>query len=160
MHHVRVVLAGEDVPGAAHVRGQLVDDLDSPDHIADQRRVAQVALNKFIGRRIGELMPLQVHRAHPESLGFEPLHQVATDKAAGPIHQYSFHVRLHDDSTVCGQSGARMRLGAGLCEHGFNARDTRLATAVPLQVRTPSPAHLGESRALVQGVREHLGQAG
>src|ERR1035438_1463375 len=79
-------------------------------------------------------------------------------KPPAPFTSTLFMSTSSYDSINLGQCGTRMGLGTSLYEHGFNARDARLSTAVSFQVRTASLAHLGESRAPVQGVPQHVGE--
>ena len=70
VHDVGIVLAGEDVAGAAHVGGELVDLVEAPiDRLAAQTsRIAQVADEEIVGLGLGELGILEVDAADPEAL--------------------------------------------------------------------------------------------
>jgi hypothetical protein len=48
VHYRGVVLAGEDVPGSAHIGCQLIDFVYALDYLADYGRVAQVADDEFV----------------------------------------------------------------------------------------------------------------
>jgi hypothetical protein len=85
------VLTGKNVPRAPHVGGELVDFFHSVHHLLDKMRIAEIAQQELIRGRFGELMPFQIRPADPKSLGLQPFHQMAADKAAGAGHQYSFH---------------------------------------------------------------------
>ena len=88
MHDVGVVLAGEDVAGAAHVGGELVDLVEAPidDGVAESG-VAQVADDEVVGLGLGELGEFQVHAADPEAFMLEAAHQVAADEASRAADQ-------------------------------------------------------------------------
>jgi uncharacterized protein (DUF362 family) len=88
MHDVGVVLAGEDIAGAAHVGRQLVHLGElTVDHPADAFRVAQVLHHEVVGLRLGERIELQVDAADPEAFALEALDQVSTDKSARAQNQ-------------------------------------------------------------------------
>ena len=70
---VGIVLAGEDVPRAPHIGGQLVDLVDAVHHPPHQRRIAQVAQDEFVRRQGRVLMLLQIDGAHPVALVFSLL---------------------------------------------------------------------------------------
>ena len=93
MHHVGIVLAGEDVAGAAHVGGELIDFIEFPiDHRRADILLAQIADDEIIGLRLGEFRIFQVDAADPEAFAFQTLHHVAGDKAAGAANQCLSHV--------------------------------------------------------------------
>ena len=90
VHHVGVVLAGEDVTGAAHIGGQLIDLVEAAvDGFTAHGRVAQVADDEVIGHGFAEARILQVHAAHPKAFLFQSLNEVAPDEAARTADQCS-----------------------------------------------------------------------
>src|SRR5690606_781430 len=94
VHHVRVVLAGENVAGAAHVGGQLIDLVEAAvDGLPADIPVAEVADDEIVGFRLGEARVLQIHTADPETLPAQPSHNVGADEAAGSQNKGSLHSR-------------------------------------------------------------------
>jgi hypothetical protein len=64
VHHVGVIVAGEDAAGTAHVGGELVDVVEAlVKDLAADRLVAQVADDELISRARGELMVFQIYAA-------------------------------------------------------------------------------------------------
>jgi len=81
---IGVVLAGEDVAGAAHVGSQLINFIESlVDRAADVVGVTQIGDDEIIGLGFGVLIELQVDSAHPEAFPLQSFDQMAADKAAG-----------------------------------------------------------------------------
>ena len=93
MHHVGVVLAGEDIAGAAHVGGELIDliELAVDDGRADIL-LAQVADDEIVGFGLGEFRIFQIDAADPEAFTLQPLDQMAGDKTASAANQCLFHL--------------------------------------------------------------------
>jgi len=91
VHDVSIIFSGENEPGAAHVRGQLVNFGQSLiDDVGDEARIAQVPDREVIGRGYGVLVFLQVDTAHPVTLVLQSLHQVPTDESACTTDQRAF----------------------------------------------------------------------
>ena len=66
VHDVGVVLAGEDVAGAAHVGGELIDLVEAPiDDGATERLVAQIADDEIIGLGFGSIRGTSDRRRGP-----------------------------------------------------------------------------------------------
>jgi hypothetical protein len=93
MHDGRVMLSGEYVTGAAHVRGELVDFIDSVEDLLGEGLISKIAEKEFIGGRLGEFMAFDIDAAYPEALLFQPFYQVSPDKSSGSVDQNSFHFR-------------------------------------------------------------------
>jgi hypothetical protein len=92
MHDAGVVFAGKDIPGTAHIRRQLVDFIDPRNGGFHQIGVAKIAHDKLVRRRFGVLVAFDVYRPDPISFGLQPSYEMASDEAAGAIHQDSFQV--------------------------------------------------------------------
>jgi hypothetical protein len=83
------VLAGEDVAGAAHVGGKLVDFIETAvDDLAAEGGVAEVSDYEIVGRRVGKLRELQIDAPHPEPIRLQAPDEVAPDKASRATDQY------------------------------------------------------------------------
>ena len=93
MHHIRVVFAGEDVAGPAHVGGKLVDFIEAFIYDgATQILVAQIADDEVICLSFGVFVELQIHAADPEALPLQSLDKMAADKTAGAAYQCLPHI--------------------------------------------------------------------
>jgi len=114
VHDVGVVLAGEHEAGAAHVRRELVDLVETPVHnrTADDW-IAQVADDEVVGLRLGVGRELEVDAAHPATFALEPLHHVAADEPACAKDERFLQSRL-----PVGRASAR-RLRSS-CGSGFS----------------------------------------
>ena len=89
------MIAGENIPGAAHIRRKLVDFIELPvDHRPDIGRLSQIRDDEIVGFGPGVTRMLQVNTPHPASLGFKAMHQMAADKAARPEHENLFHTEI------------------------------------------------------------------
>ncbi len=83
MHHVGVVLSGEDVAGAAHVGGELVNLVETTiDNLFAECSVAQITADKVVGFRLGMLMKFDVDAADPKSFSPQPLDEMAANESA------------------------------------------------------------------------------
>ncbi len=82
------MVAGEDVAGAAHVGGELVDLVEAlvDDGVAENG-VAEVADDELVGGGLAVFVALDVDAADAVALALEALHEVAADESAGPAHQ-------------------------------------------------------------------------
>ena len=88
MHHVGVVLAGEDIAGPSHVGGELINFVKAPiDHVFHKVLVAKIADDKIIRLGLAEARELEVGAAHPEAFSLQTPHEMMTDEAAGPAHE-------------------------------------------------------------------------
>jgi len=104
MHHVRVMLGGEDIPRTPHVGGKLIDLVEpSVEHGTAYRGVAQVADDELVSCRFRELGMLDVHTPNEQPFRSQSPRQVASDEPACTAHQSSFH-RLFS------AAGARTRM--------------------------------------------------
>ncbi len=114
MHDVGVMIAGEDVAGAAHVRGQLIDFVKAAVHRrAAIDRIAQVGGNEIVGFGRRKIREFQVNGADPETFAFQPLDQVRTDKPTATANQRRLHLlALVVFSTAADQADAG---GIALC---------------------------------------------
>ena len=88
------MFASEVVAGATHLGRQLVDLLYPFHDVADHRRIAQVADDEFVRRKLGELVTLQVDGSDPMAFASEPLNEVAADEATGAVDKDAFHGAL------------------------------------------------------------------
>jgi len=92
VHDVGVVLAGEDIAGAAHVGRELVDLLEMPvDQALAEPKIPQVTDHEIVGLGHRKFRKLQIGAAHEKALALQPAHQVAADESARPAHQCRFH---------------------------------------------------------------------
>jgi hypothetical protein len=92
VHDVGVVLAGEDIAGAAHVGRELVDLLEIPVHQAlAEAAIPEIADYEVVGLGRREFRKFEIGAAHEEPLALQPAHQVAADEPARPAHQCRFH---------------------------------------------------------------------
>ena len=88
VHHVGVVLTGENVTGAAHVGRQLVNFVKPPiDHISHKIRITKIADHEIIGLGFAKARKFKVRATNPESLALEPLDQMMTDEPTGAADQ-------------------------------------------------------------------------
>jgi hypothetical protein len=63
------MLAGKDISGSSHIRGELIDFIDPCDDVPDNVRIAEIPDDEFVGRWFDEIVPLDVHTADPVPLG-------------------------------------------------------------------------------------------
>src|SRR5581483_6186457 len=91
MHDARVVLASEYVARAAHIRGELVDFVDSLENLLREGLIPQIAQYKFVGGGLGEFMSFDIDRPYPAALLLQPFYEVSPDKPPGSVDQNSFH---------------------------------------------------------------------
>jgi hypothetical protein len=97
VHHVGVVLAGEDVPCPAHVGSQLVQLVEITVYRSlDDRWVAKISNDEVVRARFAEFRALQINTSHPEALSPQPGNQMTTDKAARSKNQCLSHRPLRE----------------------------------------------------------------
>ena len=89
MHHRGIVLTGEDVACAAHIRRKLVDIHDVGHSRSDEIGITKVANDEFIGGGLRVFMPLDINATYPEALGFKPLDEMSADKTTCSHNQYA-----------------------------------------------------------------------
>jgi hypothetical protein len=66
MHQIGIVLAGKDVTGASHIRGELINLIKAAvNNSAAEPGIPQIANDKIIGFALREFMKLQVDTPHP-----------------------------------------------------------------------------------------------
>jgi hypothetical protein len=104
VHDVGVMNAGEDVPGAAHVGGELIHLVEAPVHDPPaQILLAQIADDEIVGNGFPELGKLQIHAPHPVAFILQPSDHVTADKTTRSTNQrrlhseYSFPIWNHKD---------------------------------------------------------------
>jgi hypothetical protein len=90
VHDLRVVFAGEDMVGTTHIGGELIDLIDVPNDVGNQRLVTQIAVNELVGWRPGKLVQLQMDGPDPVSFLLQPFDGMSTDEATGTIDQHPF----------------------------------------------------------------------
>jgi hypothetical protein len=72
VHDVGVMLTGEDIAGAAHVRGQLIHLVEATiDDAATELGVAQVTDHEIIGLRLGVGVVFEIDAADPEAFALQ-----------------------------------------------------------------------------------------
>ncbi|MDM7984911.1 MAG: hypothetical protein QUV02_10700 [Maricaulis sp.] len=87
VHDIGVVFAGKDVPGPAHIGGQLIDLVKAPvDHIPDNTLFPQIAYQKIIRLRLGMFMKFQIHATDPEAFILQSLDQMSADESTCATH--------------------------------------------------------------------------
>ena len=92
MHHVGVVLTGEDIAGATHVGRELIDLVEAAiDDGATKTLVPQVADHEIVGFGLREFVKFQVDAANPKPVTLQPLDKMAADETTGPADQGTFH---------------------------------------------------------------------
>src|SRR5262249_19254579 len=93
MHHVGIVLAGEDVASTPHVGCELVNFVEAAvNHLANEIGVAKVADQKVISLGLAETWKFEVGPSNPEAFALESPYKMMTDEATGPTNQCSFSV--------------------------------------------------------------------
>src|SRR3984957_10206756 len=86
------MLAREDVTGAAHVGGELVDFVEFA--IDDGRTnglLAQIAHDEIVGFGFRELRKFEIDAADPEAFALKPFNDVAGDETAGAADKCRSH---------------------------------------------------------------------
>ena len=75
VHHVGVMLAGEDVAGPSHVGGNLIDFVEAPiDHLPHKIRIAKVTDQKIVRFGFAKARKLAICASNPEALAPLPPH--------------------------------------------------------------------------------------
>jgi|SRR6266436_5592452 len=100
MHHASVMLASEDVPGASHVRSQLINVLDTLNDAGDHSLVTQVTDNELIRYTLGEFGVLQVNASDPETFILQAPDQMTANEAASSANKYTLHKNLPDENLL------------------------------------------------------------
>ena len=84
MHDFGVMIAGEDITGAAHIGGELIHEIKrAVDYRGADLLVPEITYDEFICGSLRKLGILEVDPAHPASFGPEPSHEMAPDEATG-----------------------------------------------------------------------------
>src|SRR5260370_38948616 len=111
MHQIGVMLAGKDVTGAAHIRGELINLIKAAvDDSAAESGIPQIADDEIIGFALREFMKLQVDTPDPVSIALQPFYQVAADEAACATDQCTLR---HNASPCASTSCSPQLLGSG-----------------------------------------------
>jgi len=85
------VIAGEDIAGAAHVGGELIDLIEAAiDGRAGEIQEPQVPDDEIVGLGIPEFGKLQIAAADPETFTLQAANQMTADEPAGPADQGRF----------------------------------------------------------------------
>ena len=88
MHHRGIVVAGEDIAGAAHVSGKLIQLIEPAiDYSLADILTPQIADDEIVGLGVAELGKLKIDPANPETLGLQVADQMIADEPAGPADQ-------------------------------------------------------------------------
>src|SRR5260370_24697120 len=140
MHQSGIVLAGEDVTGAAHIRGELINLIKAAvDDSAGESGIPQIADDKIIGFALREFMKLQVDTPHPVSIALQPFYQVAADEAACATDQCT----LRHNASPCASTSYSPQLlepgGVGAPPEHFNS--ALLSCLPPAPPPHTSPIH-------------------
>jgi hypothetical protein len=92
MHDVSIVLACENVTGAAHVRCQLIYFVKSAIHnLSAKRLIPKIPDDEIVRLGLGKCRKLQVNPAYPEAFSLEPLYEMTPDKPSGTANQSRRH---------------------------------------------------------------------
>ena len=84
MHHIGVMITGEDIPGTAHICRKLVDLVEGSINDGRNRgRVTEITLNEVIGNGRRVFVVPEIHTANPTSLSLQSVHEVTADKPPG-----------------------------------------------------------------------------
>jgi hypothetical protein len=94
VHHIRIVLTGEDISGPTHICGELIDLIDVPQNLVCDRDITQVAYDEVIGSRSVELGIFQINTPYPITIPLEPANQVTANKSASACNENSLHLNL------------------------------------------------------------------
>src|SRR5256885_12635550 len=101
VHHVGVVLAGEDIARAAHVGRQLVHLIEvAIDDLAAKALLAQVAQHEFVRGGGRKFRQLQVYATDKVAFAFQPAREMRADEPAGAKYESSTHARHGSDPNV------------------------------------------------------------
>ena len=96
VHHVGIIVAGEDIACAAHVGSQLVDLVKlAVDHFTHEQLVAQITHHEIVCLGVREFVHLEVNAAHPIAFALEAADKVPPDESACAADQNRFHDKLH-----------------------------------------------------------------
>src|SRR4051794_5378554 len=96
MHNIGIIVADEEVAGAAHIGGELVDFVKPAiDDGVAEIRVAQVADDEIIGLSFSELGKFQVDPTDPEAFMLQAARQMAANKPTSTADQGRPHYRAH-----------------------------------------------------------------
>src|SRR5271163_4319052 len=107
MHQIGIMLAGKDVTGTAHIRGELINLIKAAvDDGAAESGIPQIADGEIIGFAFREFMKFQVDTPHPVSIALEPFYQVAADEAACAADQYT----LRHNASPCASTSCSPQL--------------------------------------------------
>src|SRR5690606_20371899 len=88
VHYRSVVFTGENVPGATHVSGKLVDFINSLNNIPDDYRIPKVTNDEFVSRRFCVFVVFQINSSYPESFLLQSLDEMAPDESTTTAYQY------------------------------------------------------------------------
>jgi hypothetical protein len=91
MHHLGIMLSGEDIPGATHVCRKLIDLFDVLYSPAGKTLIAQIAHDELVGWRLSILVAFQINPAYPKAFISEPRDKMATDKSTSACDKDAFH---------------------------------------------------------------------
>jgi hypothetical protein len=87
VHDDGIVLAREDITGAPHVGGKLVNLVKfAVDRIATVRWLAQIHNDEVIGLGLRILRELKIHTPHPKPIALQALYEMRSDKPTCTAH--------------------------------------------------------------------------
>jgi hypothetical protein len=91
MHHVRIVLAGENIAGSSHVGSKLINFVKAAvNDMSYERLVPKVADDEIIGICLAEPRIFEVGATHPKALLLQAPHKVMANEAACSTDQNHF----------------------------------------------------------------------
>src|ERR1043166_9696741 len=111
MHDMRVMLAGKNIPGAAHVCSQLIDLVKSAIYdLATIILVPEIRDEEVIRLCLIEFRVFQIDPTDPETFALQAPHQMIADEATCTANQRCLHVR----SPGCGRDRTLFRLASAV----------------------------------------------
>src|SRR4030042_1093475 len=92
VHHIGIMLSGEDISGTAHICGKLIYLIkETVEHVLAHVLIAKIADNEFIGNSGAELGVFEIDSPYPVPLTLQSDHQVVADKPTGSANKRRFH---------------------------------------------------------------------
>src|ERR1019366_2118889 len=87
VHDYSIMLPGEDVPGTAHIRGQLINFVHSIYCITSDVLIPEISDDEFIRWALSEFVVLHVDASYPKAFRFQSFDQVAADEPTSTTYQ-------------------------------------------------------------------------
>src|SRR6266699_2445160 len=88
MHQISIMFTSEDVTGAAHIGGKLIDFVETAiDYVPHEIWVPEIAEGEIVSLCLAEARELEVRASDPESFPLKPPNKVMTDKTPRPADE-------------------------------------------------------------------------